>query len=120
MPLEVRLHICDGELAANSLRLRRELASDELISACATRMHYFCFRRRDDMARMIFVNLPVADLAVATRFYEALGCKKNPLSSGGLAKIYGFTDVDGSQPDAWRYLVEVQDAGRPADTTGYR
>ena len=42
------------------------------------------------------------------------------VSSGQLAKIYGFTDVDGSQPDAWRYLVEVQDAGKPADVTGYR
>ena len=42
------------------------------------------------------------------------------LSSGQLAKVYGFTDLDGSQPDAWRYLPEVQDAGKPADTTGYR
>lgn len=42
------------------------------------------------------------------------------LSSGQLAKIYGFTDRDGSQPDAWRYLVEVQDVGKPADVTGYR
>src|ERR671910_3258038 len=42
------------------------------------------------------------------------------LSSGGLAKVYGFTDLDGSQPDAWRYMVEVQDPGRPADATGYR
>ena len=42
------------------------------------------------------------------------------LSSGGLAKSYGFTDLDGSQPDAWRYMVEVQDAGKPADATGYR
>jgi NAD(P)-dependent dehydrogenase (short-subunit alcohol dehydrogenase family) len=42
------------------------------------------------------------------------------LSSGGLAKVYGFTDLDGSQPDAWRYLVEVQDPGRPANATGYR
>ncbi|MCM2578024.1 SDR family oxidoreductase [Streptomyces meridianus] len=42
------------------------------------------------------------------------------LSSGGLAQVYGFTDVDGSRPDAWRYMVEVQDAGRPADVTGYR
>ncbi|EFL36801.1 2-hydroxycyclohexanecarboxyl-CoA dehydrogenase [Streptomyces viridochromogenes DSM 40736] len=42
------------------------------------------------------------------------------LSSGGLAQAYGFTDLDGSRPDAWRYLVEVQDAGKPADTTGYR
>ncbi|MEV6015430.1 MULTISPECIES: SDR family oxidoreductase [unclassified Streptomyces] len=42
------------------------------------------------------------------------------LSSGQLAGVYGFTDRDGSRPDAWRYLVEVQDKGKPADTTGYR
>jgi NAD(P)-dependent dehydrogenase (short-subunit alcohol dehydrogenase family) len=42
------------------------------------------------------------------------------LSSGQLAKIYHFTDLDGSQPDAWRYVTEVQDAGKPADVTGYR
>src|SRR3954454_17408719 len=42
------------------------------------------------------------------------------LSSGQLAREYGFTDVDGSRPDAWRYVVEVQDAGRPADVTGSR
>jgi hypothetical protein len=37
------------------------------------------------------------------------------LSSGQLAKVYGFTDLDGSQPDAWRYVREVQDAGKPAE-----
>ncbi|SDK00951.1 NAD(P)-dependent dehydrogenase, short-chain alcohol dehydrogenase family [Actinopolyspora mzabensis] len=42
------------------------------------------------------------------------------LSSGGLAGVYGFTDLDGSRPDAWRYIAEVQDTGKPADTTGYR
>ncbi|WP_326626727.1 MULTISPECIES: SDR family oxidoreductase [unclassified Streptomyces] len=42
------------------------------------------------------------------------------LSSGQLARVYGFTDLDGSRPDAWRYVPEVQDAGRPADVTGYR
>lgn len=42
------------------------------------------------------------------------------LSSGQLARVYGFTDLDGSRPDAWRYVVEVQDAGKPADATGYR
>ncbi|MFD8894690.1 SDR family oxidoreductase [Streptomyces sp. NPDC059566] len=42
------------------------------------------------------------------------------LSSGQLAQVYGFTDLDGSRPDCWRYMVEVQDPGRPADTTGYR
>ncbi len=30
------------------------------------------------MTKMIFVNLPVSDLAAATRFYEAIGCAKNP------------------------------------------
>src|SRR5262249_41057736 len=42
------------------------------------------------------------------------------LSSGQLAKVYGFTDLDGSRPDCWRYITEVQDAGKPADGTGYR
>jgi NAD(P)-dependent dehydrogenase (short-subunit alcohol dehydrogenase family) len=41
-------------------------------------------------------------------------------SSGELAREYGFTDVDGSQPDAWRYLVEVQEPGLPPDAAAYR
>ncbi|MER8095695.1 SDR family oxidoreductase [Streptomyces goshikiensis] len=42
------------------------------------------------------------------------------LSSGQLAGVYGFTDLDGSRPDAWRYMVEVQDPDLPADASGYR
>ncbi|WP_017748962.1 SDR family oxidoreductase [Scytonema hofmannii] len=42
------------------------------------------------------------------------------LSSGQLAQIYGFTDLDGSQPDAFRYMQEVQEVGKPPDATGYR
>ena len=42
------------------------------------------------------------------------------LSSGGLAQVYGFTDLDGSRPDCWRYIRELEDAGKPADVTGYR
>lgn len=42
------------------------------------------------------------------------------LSSGQLAREYGFTDADGSRPDSWRYIVEVREAGLPADVTGYR
>ena len=45
---------------------------------------------------------------------------RGSFSSGGLAREYGFTDIDGSRPDCWRYLVEVQDAGLPPDATGYR
>jgi len=42
------------------------------------------------------------------------------VSSGELAKVYDFYDLDGSQPDCWRYLVEVQEAGKPANASGYR
>ncbi len=42
------------------------------------------------------------------------------VSSGELARVYGFTDLDGSRPDAFRYIVEVADAGKPAGVTGYR
>jgi hypothetical protein len=42
------------------------------------------------------------------------------LSSGQLAQVYDFTDADGSRPDAWRYIEEVESKGKPADATGYR
>jgi hypothetical protein len=42
------------------------------------------------------------------------------LSSGQLAQVYGFTDLDGTRPDCWRYMVEVREAGLPADDAGYR
>jgi NAD(P)-dependent dehydrogenase (short-subunit alcohol dehydrogenase family) len=64
-----------------------------------------------------FVGRAVAALATDPEVSRWNG---KSLSSGQLAKVYGFTDVDGSRPDAWRYIVEVQDAGKPADVTGYR
>lgn len=64
-----------------------------------------------------FVGRAVAALAGDS---EVARWNGQSLSSGQLARIYGFTDLDGSQPDAWRYLIEVQDAGKAADTTGYR
>lgn len=42
------------------------------------------------------------------------------LSSGHLARIYGFTDLDGSQPDAWRYMMEVDDVTAKVDAEKYR
>jgi NAD(P)-dependent dehydrogenase (short-subunit alcohol dehydrogenase family) len=43
------------------------------------------------------------------------------LSSGGLAPVYGFTDLDGTRPDCWRYMVEVvEKEGVPAGDSGYR
>jgi NAD(P)-dependent dehydrogenase (short-subunit alcohol dehydrogenase family) len=64
-----------------------------------------------------FVGRAVAALAADPDVVRRSG---GSFSSGGLAQEYGFTDVDGSRPDCWRYMVEVQDAGRPADPVGYR
>ncbi|WP_310395581.1 SDR family oxidoreductase [Hymenobacter sp.] len=64
-----------------------------------------------------FVGRAVAALAADANRHRWNGAS---LSSGQLAQVYGFTDVDGSRPDCWRYLQEVQDAGKPADATGYR
>ncbi|MFF3763609.1 SDR family oxidoreductase [Streptomyces sp. NPDC001922] len=64
-----------------------------------------------------FVGRAVAALAGDPRVARWNG---KSLSSGQLAQVYGFTDLDGSRPDAWRYLTEVQDPGKPADVTGYR
>ena len=43
------------------------------------------------------------------------------LSSGQLAKVYSFTDLDGTRPDCWRYMVEVveREGATPGDA-GYR
>ncbi|MFA5883748.1 MAG: SDR family oxidoreductase [Acidimicrobiia bacterium] len=42
------------------------------------------------------------------------------VTSGRLAWVYGFTDVDGSRPDVWRFMDEVREAGRHADPADYR
>ncbi|MCU0499588.1 MAG: SDR family oxidoreductase [Anaerolineae bacterium] len=64
-----------------------------------------------------FVGRAVAHLASDP---DVMRWNGQSLSSGQLAQIYGFTDLDGSRPDCWRYLREVQDVGKPADATGYR
>ena len=43
------------------------------------------------------------------------------LSSGRLAQAYGFTDLDGTRPDCWRYMVEVVEVeGALPGDAGYR
>ena len=64
-----------------------------------------------------FVGRAAAALAADPDVHARNG---GSFSAGALAQEYGFTDVDGSQPDCWRYMVEVQDAGLPPDATGYR
>lgn len=64
-----------------------------------------------------YIGRAVAALAGDTEVSRWSG---QVVSTGQLARHYGFCDVDGSQPDAWRYVPQVQDKGLLADTTGYR
>jgi predicted lactoylglutathione lyase len=45
------------------------------------------------MAKMIFVNLPITDLARSTAFYEAVGAIKNPQFSDDTAACMVFSDT---------------------------
>ena len=52
--------------------------------------------------------------AGARRRRSVSSCATSPASTAS-------ADIDGSQPDCWRYMVEVQDPGLPRpDATGYR
>jgi predicted lactoylglutathione lyase len=45
------------------------------------------------MSKLIFVNLPVSDLARATAFYEAIGAVKNEQFCDGTASCMVFSDT---------------------------
>jgi len=65
-----------------------------------------------------FVGRAVAALAADG---ERARWSGQSLSSGQLAQVYGFTDLDGTRPDCWRYMVEVVDReGAVAGDAGYR
>jgi NAD(P)-dependent dehydrogenase (short-subunit alcohol dehydrogenase family) len=42
------------------------------------------------------------------------------LTSGQLAQEYGFTDIDGTRPDVWRFIEEVRERGLDGDPDDYR
>lgn len=45
------------------------------------------------MPKMIFINLPVTDLATSTRFYEGIGCLKNEKFSDEKASSMIWSDT---------------------------
>ena len=45
------------------------------------------------MAKMIFVNLPVSDLARSTAFYQAIGAEKNPQFSDDTASCMVLSET---------------------------
>lgn len=44
------------------------------------------------MSKIVFINLPVSDLAKSTAFYEALGFTKNPMFSDDNASAMQWSD----------------------------
>jgi NAD(P)-dependent dehydrogenase (short-subunit alcohol dehydrogenase family) len=42
------------------------------------------------------------------------------VTSGQLAREYGFTDLDGSRPDVWRYIEQIRERGLDASPDDYR
>lgn len=64
-----------------------------------------------------YVGRAVAALAADP---ERARWNQRSLTSGQLATEYGFTDLDGSRPDIWRYIEEAREPGRDVDFADYR
>ncbi|MHC3127509.1 lactoylglutathione lyase [Brevundimonas sp. GN22] len=61
------------------------------------------------MPKMIFVNLPVTDLARSTTFYEAVGATRNPMFSDDTASGMVFSDTIHAMlltHDKWRTFTD--------------
>ena len=63
-----------------------------------------------------FVGRAVAALAADP---ERSRWNQRSLTSGELARAYGFTDVDGSRPDIWRFM-ELRERGLAPDPSEFR
>ncbi|MBV9896733.1 MAG: SDR family oxidoreductase [Chloroflexi bacterium] len=65
-------------------------------------------------------GLRILRLAIDTHLITSYYIGHNTVSSGQLAREYGFTDLDSSRPDIWRYIHEVREPGLDADLNQYR
>jgi len=63
-----------------------------------------------------YVGRAVAALAADPDRYR---WNQRSVTSAQLSRTYGFTDVDGSQPDVWKYNDDVE-AGLSPDPMNYR
>jgi NAD(P)-dependent dehydrogenase (short-subunit alcohol dehydrogenase family) len=97
----------------SELMLEHHGVSEENWRDATERSPHFCISESPR-----FVGRAVAALAADP---EVARWNGRSLSSGGLAQEYGFTDVDGTRPDCWRYMVEVveREGAEPGDA-GYR
>ncbi len=64
-----------------------------------------------------YVGRAVAALAADT---DRARWNQRSVDAGHLALDYGFTDLDGSRPDVWRYIAEVTEGHLGGDPGDYR
>ncbi len=64
-----------------------------------------------------FVGRAVAALAADP---ERARWNQQSLTSGQVATEYGFTDLDGSRPQVWRFIEEIRERGLDASFDDYR
>jgi NAD(P)-dependent dehydrogenase (short-subunit alcohol dehydrogenase family) len=64
-----------------------------------------------------YVGRAVAALAADP---DRAGWNQQSVTSGQLATEYGFTDLDGSQPQVWRFIEEIRERGLDASFDDYR
>jgi NAD(P)-dependent dehydrogenase (short-subunit alcohol dehydrogenase family) len=64
-----------------------------------------------------YVGRAVAALAADP---ERARWNQKSVTSGQLASEYGFTDIDGSRPDIWRFIEEIRERGLEANLDDYR
>jgi NAD(P)-dependent dehydrogenase (short-subunit alcohol dehydrogenase family) len=97
----------------SELMLEHHGVSEENWRDATERSPHFCISETPR-----FVGRAVAALAGDP---DASRWNGESLSSGQLAQVYGFTDLDGTRPDCWRYMVEVveREGATPGDA-GYR
>jgi NAD(P)-dependent dehydrogenase (short-subunit alcohol dehydrogenase family) len=97
----------------SELMLEHHGVSESTWREATERTPHFCISESP-----LYVGRAVAALAADADVSRWNG---QSLSSGELAQVYGFTDSDGTQPDCWRYMVEVVENpdASPGDN-GYR
>ena len=64
-----------------------------------------------------YVGRAVAALATDPRRER---WNQRSVTSAQIAAEYGFTDLDGSRPDVWRYSQAVEDGDHDANPSDYR
>lgn len=106
------VEVTDGTREHNATRYRLSVFYD----LCKEAVNRIAWSQAQELSPL-YVGRAVAALAADPGRARWNGAST---SSGALAREYGFTDADGTRPDAWRYIAEVRERELPADDAGFR